>query len=142
MPLAMSASDDGVMVEVEEVFLQCPKAFVRSKLWQPTTWTGGECTVETAPFALVATEGADGRGDVGVIPSVTEPFCGDCDRIRITADGTLRTCLFGLDETDLRVVLRGGGTDADLAAAIEGAVGQKWAGHSIGRVDFIRPPRS
>lgn len=58
------ASDDGVVVEVEEVFLQCPKAFVRSKLWLEATWTGGECTVETAPFALVATEGADGRGDV------------------------------------------------------------------------------
>jgi uncharacterized protein len=58
------ASDSDVVVEVEEVFLQCPKAFVRSKLWEPTTWTGGECTVETAPFALVATEGADGRGDV------------------------------------------------------------------------------
>lgn len=57
-------ADDDVVIEVEEVFLQCPKAFVRSKLWQPTTWTGGECTVETSPFALVATEGLDGRGDV------------------------------------------------------------------------------
>lgn len=58
------AADADVVVEVEEVFLQCPKAFVRSKLWDPTTWTGAECTVETSPFALVATEGADGRGDV------------------------------------------------------------------------------
>ena len=85
---------------------------------------------------------ADGIGDVGVIPSVTEPFCGDCDRVRITADGKFRTCLFALDETDLRAVLRGGGTDDDLAAAISGAVGTKWAGHHIGKVDFIRPARS
>ena len=85
---------------------------------------------------------ADGLGDVGVIPSVTEPFCGDCDRVRITAEGKFRTCLFALDETDLRTILRDGGTDDDLAAAIGTAVGTKWAGHHIGKVDFIRPARS
>src|SRR5205807_7970168 len=53
---------------------------------------------------------ADGDGDVGVIASVTEPFCGDCDRVRITADGTFRSCLFALEEHDLRTVLRAGGT--------------------------------
>jgi cyclic pyranopterin phosphate synthase len=84
----------------------------------------------------------DGIGDVGVIASVSEPFCEQCDRVRITADGKFRTCLFALDETDLRVVLRDGGSDDDLAAAIEGAVGHKWAGHHIGRVDFVRPSRS
>jgi cyclic pyranopterin phosphate synthase len=84
----------------------------------------------------------DGIGDVGVIPSVTEPFCGNCDRVRITAEGKFRTCLFALDETDLRAVLREGGTDDDLAAAIEAAVGTKWAGHRIGAVDFVRPDRS
>jgi len=87
-------------------------------------------------------EYADGRGDVGVIASVTEPFCGSCDRIRITADGKLRTCLFALDETDLRAVIRDGGTDDDLVTAITEAVGTKWAGHQIGQVTFIRPPRS
>jgi cyclic pyranopterin phosphate synthase len=85
---------------------------------------------------------ADGEGDVGVIASVTEPFCGDCDRVRITAEGKFRTCLFALDETDLRAVLRGGGTDDDLDAAIRAAVGTKWAGHRIGQVTFVRPPRS
>jgi cyclic pyranopterin phosphate synthase len=84
----------------------------------------------------------DGRGEVGVIPSVTHPFCGDCDRIRLTADGKLRTCLFALDEHDLRAVLRRGGSDDDLADAIERAVGTKWAGHRIGQVTFIRPDRS
>jgi cyclic pyranopterin phosphate synthase len=84
----------------------------------------------------------DGGGEIGVIPSVTRPFCGDCDRVRITAEGKFRTCLFALDEHDLRAVVRAGGTDDDLAAAIEGAVGTKWAGHHIGRASFVRPPRS
>ena len=85
---------------------------------------------------------ADGIGDVGVIASVTEPFCGDCDRMRITAEGKLRACLFALEETDLRAVLRDGGTDDDLDAAIRATVGAKWAGHRIGQVTFVRPARS
>jgi cyclic pyranopterin phosphate synthase len=84
----------------------------------------------------------DGGGRIGVIASVTRPFCGTCDRIRLTAEGQLRNCLFSVRETDLRTVLRSGGTDDDLASAIEGEVGRKWAGHSIGQVTFIRPPRS
>jgi len=84
----------------------------------------------------------DGIGDVGVIPSVTAPFCESCDRVRITADGKFRTCLFALDEFDLRAILRGGGSDDDLADEIARAVGLKWAGHHIGRVDFVRPARS
>lgn len=85
---------------------------------------------------------ADGVGDVGVIASVTEPFCGDCDRVRVTAEGGFRTCLFGLDEFDLRGPMRGGASDAELAAILEGAVAKKWSGHRIGRVDFVKPPRS
>ncbi|MGZ6898997.1 MAG: GTP 3',8-cyclase MoaA [Acidimicrobiia bacterium] len=84
----------------------------------------------------------DGVGDVGVIASVTEPFCGSCDRVRVTAEGKFRTCLFALDETDLRAVMRDGGTDDELAASIAGAVGTKWAGHNIGAVNFVRPDRS
>jgi GTP 3',8-cyclase len=84
----------------------------------------------------------DGRGAIGVIPSVTNPFCGNCDRVRVTAEGQFRTCLFAIDEFDLRAILRGGGSDDDLAAEIERAVGTKWAGHSIGQVNFIRPKRS
>lgn len=84
----------------------------------------------------------DGRGEIGVIPSVTRPFCGDCDRVRVTAEGRLRTCLFAMDEHDLRTVLRKGGSDDDLAGAIEAAVGTKWAGHRIGQVSFLRPGRS
>jgi cyclic pyranopterin phosphate synthase len=85
---------------------------------------------------------ADGGGRVGVIASVTRPFCESCDRIRLTAEGQLRNCLFSVRETDLRAILRAGGTDDDLAVAIEGEVGRKWAGHSIGQVHFIRPARS
>jgi cyclic pyranopterin phosphate synthase len=84
----------------------------------------------------------DGRGAIGVIPSVTNPFCGNCDRVRVTAEGQFRTCLFALDEFDLRAIMRGGGSDDDLADAIARAVGTKWAGHSIGQVNFIRPKRS
>jgi cyclic pyranopterin phosphate synthase len=84
----------------------------------------------------------DGRGEVGVIASVTRSFCGNCDRVRLTAEGMFRNCLFAVQETDLRAVLRGGGSDDDLAAAIAADVGRKWAGHSIGQVTFIRPDRS
>ena len=84
----------------------------------------------------------DGGGEFGVIPSVTQPFCGSCDRVRVTAEGMFRSCLFAVRETDLRAILRGGGSDDDLAAAVAAEVGTKWAGHSIGQVDFIRPNRS
>ena len=84
----------------------------------------------------------DGRGEIGVVASVTRSFCSSCDRVRLTADGKFRNCLFAVRETDLRAVLRRGGTDDDLAEAIEADVGAKWAGHAIGRVNFVRPPRS
>ena len=85
---------------------------------------------------------ADGQGEIGVIGSVTDSFCGSCDRVRLTAEGQFRNCLFAVRETDLRAVLRSGGTDDDIAAAVEAEVGRKWAGHSIGQVTFIRPNRS
>ena len=84
----------------------------------------------------------DGAGTVGVIPSVTKPFCGDCDRVRLTADGQFRTCLFATDEFDLRGPLRAGANDDELAAEIERAVGTKWAGHLINQVNFVRPRRT
>ena len=85
---------------------------------------------------------ADGKGIVGVIPTVTKPFCGDCDRVRLTADGQFRTCLFETREFDLRALLRGGASDDEVAAEIERAVGTKWAGHQIGQVAFVKPRRS
>jgi cyclic pyranopterin phosphate synthase len=84
----------------------------------------------------------DGRGTVGVIPTVTKPFCGDCDRVRLTAEGQFRTCLFATTEFDLRALLRGGADDDALAAEIQRAVGTKWAGHQINQVTFVRPKRT
>ncbi|MFZ8916299.1 MAG: GTP 3',8-cyclase MoaA [Ilumatobacteraceae bacterium] len=84
----------------------------------------------------------DGKGTVGVIPSVTKPFCADCDRVRLTADGQFRTCLFATTEFDLRALLRNGADDDAVAAEIERAVGTKWAGHQINQVNFVRPGRS
>jgi cyclic pyranopterin phosphate synthase len=84
----------------------------------------------------------DGKGTVGVIPTVTKPFCGDCDRVRLTAEGDLRTCLFATREFDLRALLRAGSSDDAIAAEIERAVGTKWAGHQINQVNFIRPGKS
>jgi GTP 3',8-cyclase len=84
----------------------------------------------------------DGRGEVGVIPSVTRPFCESCDRIRLTAEGQLRSCLFAVDEVDLRALVRGDASDDDLAEAVRRCVAGKWAGHMIGQVQFIRPRRS
>ena len=84
----------------------------------------------------------DGRGTVGVIPTVTKPFCGDCDRVRLTADGQFRTCLFATDEFDLMSLLRNGATDDVIAETLVNAVAAKWAGHQIGKVNFIRPKRT
>ena len=85
---------------------------------------------------------SDGNGEVGVIASVTKPFCGNCDRVRLTAEGQFRTCLFSVDEFDMRSLLRSEANDEAIADAISAAVGTKWAGHSIGHVNFIRPKRT
>lgn len=84
----------------------------------------------------------DGSGEVGVIATVTEKFCDTCDRIRLTADGQFRNCLFAVSDYNLRDVLRSGASDDDLASLIEGAVTDKWAGHGIDTVHFIRPKRN
>ncbi|MDX2378577.1 MAG: GTP 3',8-cyclase MoaA [Acidimicrobiia bacterium] len=84
----------------------------------------------------------DGGGVVGVIPTVTKPFCGDCDRVRLTAEGQFRTCLFATDEFDLMSAMRRGESDGEIGRRIEAAIAQKWAGHRINRVDFVRPGKS
>jgi GTP 3',8-cyclase len=81
-------------------------------------------------------------GRVGVIASVTRPFCRDCDRLRLTADGQLRTCLFAQHETDLRGPLRDGATDVELGEIIKAAVMGKQAGHGIGSASFVQPLRT
>ncbi len=84
----------------------------------------------------------DGSGEFGVIASVTEPFCEACDRMRLTADGQLRNCLFALGHTDLRPLLRSDASDADIVNAVQAEVEKKWAGHAINQVHFIRPTKS
>lgn len=79
---------------------------------------------------------------VGIIASVTRSFCSDCDRTRVTAEGTVRSCLFSDEETDLRAALRGGANDAELADLWRGAMWNKWAGHEIDAADFVPPARS
>jgi cyclic pyranopterin phosphate synthase len=84
----------------------------------------------------------DGGGRVGVIASVTHAFCESCDRIRLSAEGQFRNCLFAVDEIDVRGPLRAGATDDEIGALLEANVAHKWAGHDIGRVQFIRPSKS
>ena len=84
----------------------------------------------------------DGKGDVGFISSVTEPFCEQCNRVRLTADGQLRTCLFSIIETDLLTPLRAGAPDETIENLIIGAVKQKEPGHQINAVNFVKPKRN
>lgn len=85
---------------------------------------------------------ADGHGEIGVVASVTRPFCGTCDRLRLTADGAVRNCLFSDQERSVRSVLRSGGTDEEVASAIRAAVWDKRPGHGINDPGFLRPVRS
>ncbi|MFD8011717.1 GTP 3',8-cyclase MoaA [Streptomyces sp. NPDC058955] len=92
-----------------------------------------------APAEEWRIDGTDAR--VGVIASVTRPFCGACDRVRLTADGQLRNCLFATDESDLRALLRDGADDAALEAAWRASLAGKRPGHAIGSTGFRRPER-
>jgi cyclic pyranopterin phosphate synthase len=126
-------------------------------------WTGGQVVTEDEIVAAVgavfplepAARGdedpsapanlwayRDGGGFLGVIPTVSHAFCDTCDRIRLSAEGALRSCLFALDEYDLRGPLRAGAGDDELADIVEAAVVAKWAGHRINQPVFIRPSRS
>ena len=106
-----------------------------------------------AHFPLVPLEGsgaapaerfafADGLGEVGFISSVTQPFCGTCNRLRLTADGAIRNCLFYDDELSVRDVMRAGGSDEEVAAVLRSAVWGKKPGHGINDPGFLRPHRS
>ena len=85
---------------------------------------------------------ADGTGKIGFINPVSDPFCGDCNRIRVTADGKLRTCLFSLNETDLRTPLRDGSSDDDVERIIRDAVWRKELKHHVNDAGFVQPTRS
>ena len=86
---------------------------------------------------------ADGSGRVGIIASVSRPFCASCNRLRLTADGKLRNCLFALDEADVKGLLRGpGDCDAEIAEVVRKNVWAKWEGHEINTARFVKPGRT
>jgi cyclic pyranopterin phosphate synthase len=132
MPLdAQQAWTDGQVVSQAEILAAIAAVYPL----EPSSAARGAAPAERFRYL-------DGGGEIGVIPSVTQAFCSTCDRVRLTAEGQFRSCLFALDEHDLRTPLRAGAADDELAAVIEQAVMAKWAGHQINQVHFIRPARS
>lgn len=121
--------DRGVMVTADEIL---------ARLSRRHTLTAAEDR-GSAPAEVWLVDGGPAR--VGVVGSVTRPFCGTCDRIRLTADGQLRTCLFAREESDLRTPLRAGADDAELAKRMAIAVRGKKVGHGIDDPSFLQPDR-
>ena len=150
VPLARWARDEGYELRyIEWMPLDFQHSWDRSELVP-----GDEVVARIAEvFPLEPEEGddpsapartfryRDGVGRVGVIASVTRPFCGRCDRIRLTADGQVRTCLFALKEYDFRSVMRTGGSDDDIEALLRAAVLRKQPGHLISQPGFVQPAR-
>jgi len=118
------------MITADEIFERLEREFVLSPAEEPRG---------SAPAEKFLVDG--GPGTVGVIASVTRPFCGDCDRVRLTADGQVRNCLFARQESDLRGALRAGADDADLAERWRVAMRGKAAGHGIDDETFLQPDR-
>ena len=96
---------------------------------------GGSAPAERFRFS-------DGGGEIGLISSVTQPFCGSCNRLRLTSDGALRNCLFSDDELSVRDLMRNSAGDTQIALLLRRAVWEKFPGHAINAPDFLRPTRS
>jgi cyclic pyranopterin phosphate synthase len=123
------------MVTADEIFQRLSQSY---RLSPDAERVRGAAPAETF---LVNGGGADGNARVGIIASVTRPFCGACDRVRLTADGQVRNCLFARQESDLRTPLRGGATDAEIAQRWRAAVAGKLPGHGINDPSFLQPDR-
>jgi len=108
-----------------------------SDVWPVEPLSGPTGTAPAERFRF-----ADGKGEIGLISSVSEPFCGTCNRLRITADGALRNCLFSDDERTVRDLLRNGGSDGDLSLLFRQTVWAKFPGHGINEPGFLSPARS
>jgi GTP 3',8-cyclase len=119
------------MITAGEIFDSLSRAFSLSE--------DSERERGAAPAETFLVDGGPAR--VGVIASVTRPFCGACDRVRLTADGQIRNCLFARSESDLRTLLRSGASDADIASAWRAAVASKLPGHGINDPTFLQPDR-
>jgi cyclic pyranopterin phosphate synthase len=105
-------------------------------------WPLEPVAVDNDPAPAQRWRFVDGSGEIGVITSVTQAFCGTCNRLRLTADGAVRNCLFAVQEWSARDVMRSGGSDDDLALLLRQAVWGKLPGHGINEPDFLRPARS
>ena len=131
MPLdAQHGGRRDTMITADEILKRLEQAFVLTPAEEPRG---------SAPAERFLVDG--GPGTVGVIGSVTRPFCGDCDRVRLTADGQVRNCLFAREESDLRVAMRDGATDDELAQRWVAAMAGKRAGHGIDDETFLQPVR-
>ena len=118
------------MVTADEILARLEAEFMLTPAAEPRG---------SAPAELFLVDG--GPATVGVIASVTRPFCGDCDRVRLTADGQVRNCLFAREESDLRAALRGGASDEEIADRWVVAMRGKRAGHGIDDPTFLQPDR-
>ncbi len=131
MPLdADHTWDRATMITAEQILAELRREFTITPDGEPRG---------SAPAERFLVDG--GPATVGVIASVTRPFCGDCDRVRLTADGQIRTCLFATEETDLRPLLRGDASDEEIADAWLTAMLGKQAGHGIDDPSFLQPTR-
>ena len=130
--------------------LDAQHGWTARRAWSPPTRSSRRCERASrsrrrseprgsAPAELFLVDG--GPATVGVIASVTRPFCGDCDRVRLTADGQVRNCLFAREESDLRTALRAGATDEELADRWVIAMAGKLPGHGIDDPTFLQPDR-
>lgn len=137
MPLdAQHSWRRGEMVEADEILAQLRAVYTL----EPDPHERGAAPAQT--WLVAGHQGIDGRpAKVGVIASVTQPFCGACDRTRLTADGQVRNCLFGQEETDLRGLLRANVPDVEIADAWRAAMWGKRAGHGIDDPAFLQPTR-
>ncbi|RYE41394.1 MAG: GTP 3',8-cyclase MoaA [Hyphomicrobiales bacterium] len=143
--------DEGIELRfIEQMPLDADHIWARAKMVAAQTllaalaarFTLTEIGREDASSPAERWEVDGGPATVGIIGSVTRSFCSDCDRTRVTAEGTVRACLFSDRETDLRVALRSGASDDELAELWRGAMWNKWAGHGIAAVNFTPPERS
>ncbi len=137
MPLEPHAAwDRGTLVTAADILAALEPAF---SLTPRAPGRRGSAPAET--WWARSRDRAVPPGPVGIVGSITRPFCGDCDRTRLTADGQMRSCLFARDETDLRTLLRGGADDASIARAWRRAMWSKTPGHGIDDPAFLRPER-
>lgn len=132
MPIGADPWDRGAVFSAAEILELMAAAFGPSRLVP-----GQDPSAPATEY-----EYGDGRGRFGIIASVTRPFCGACNRLRLTAEGKLRNCLFALAETDVKTALRSAAPDEEIARAIRQSVRDKWEGHEINTAKFLKPART